>query len=225
MREKEILKNKTVLKGITLGSITILLFTILIGIFIITQKNERIRLYQSSPELSRAMNYHQISKEEKAVDETDGNVLFSAFFLRDITGDGYAEELEGTCKQIGDQDTLYMELNVQTEGYLKNGKIEIQGKNFYLQTNLVEDAQLKQNYIGNNIKTIELEDIANGTQKLITGIIRSGEIVFMETSVEFNESVAFSTKDNISFLNITPLHSIGSSGYGESSGSFLESNT
>ena len=70
---------------------------------------------------------------------------------------------------------MYMELNVQTEGYLKNAKIEINGENFYLQTALPKDDELKDSYVGNNIKTIEFNDLANGTQKLLTGIVRSGD--------------------------------------------------
>ena len=102
---------------------------------------------------------------EEAVEGTP-NVKFDAFFLRDLDGDGYAESIRGTSKQIGSEDTLYMELNVQTAGYLKDAKIEIDGKNFYLQTALPKDDELKDNYIGNNIKIIEFNDIANGTQKL-----------------------------------------------------------
>ena len=125
-------------------------------------------------ELARAMTYDQFVDGDEAVDGTD-NVKFSAFFLRDVNNDGYAEKIKGTCKQIGDEDTLYMEVNVQTEGILKNGKIEIDGKNFYLATTAPKDNELKDNYIGPNIKTLEFNDMANGTQKLITGIVRSGD--------------------------------------------------
>ena len=52
------------------------------------------------------------------------NIKFSSFFLRDLDSDGYAEKLKGTCKEIGKEDTLYMELNVQTAGYLKNAKVQ-----------------------------------------------------------------------------------------------------
>ena len=56
---------------------------------------------------------------------------------------------------------MYIELNVQTAGYLKDGKIEINGKNFYLQTALPKDSVLKNNYIGNNVKTLDLNTIDN----------------------------------------------------------------
>ena len=126
-----------------------------------------------NPEIARSMTYEEVKEGVEIVEEAP-NVKFDAFFLRDLDGDGYAESIRGTCKEIGKEDTLYMELNVETAGYLKNGKITINGENFYLQTSLPKDDELKDNYIGNNIKTIEFNDIANGTQKMITGIVRSG---------------------------------------------------
>ena len=107
-----------------------------------------------TPELAKAMTYDQVEEGDEVLDETV-NVQFDAFFLRDINNDGYAEGIRGTSKQIGEEDTLYMELNVRTAGYLKDAKIEINGKNFYLQTALPKDNELKNNYIGNNIKLIE----------------------------------------------------------------------
>ena len=127
-----------------------------------------------TPELAKALTYDRVEEGEEAVEGTD-NVKFDAFFLRDLNNDGYAEGVRGTSKQIGKEDTLYMELNVQTAGYLKDGKIEINGENFYLQTTLPADEELKDNYIGNNIKTIEFNQINNGTQKTLTGIVRSGD--------------------------------------------------
>ena len=127
-----------------------------------------------TPELAKAMTYDQVQEGNEAVEGTD-NVKFDAFFLRDINGDGYAEGIRGTSKQIGQEDTLYMELNVQTAGYLKDAKIEINGENFYLQTALPKDEELKDNYIGSNIQLIEFNQINNGTQKLLTGIVRSGD--------------------------------------------------
>ena len=129
-----------------------------------------------SPELAKAMTYDVIEDKdaEAAVDGTS-NVKFDAFFLRDVNGDGYAESIRGTSKEIGAEDTLYMELNVVSEGYLENATISINGENFYLQTTLPKDNELADNYIGNNIKEIKLNRLNNGTQKLLTGIVRSGD--------------------------------------------------
>ena len=171
------MKNKKNLVGAIAAIVLIIL--IIAGIYFDISKTKNA-ISISSPELARTMNYEQFEEGDELIDNTD-NVKFSAFFLRDLDGDGYAEKIKGTCRQIGEQDTLYMEINVQTEGYLKDAKIEIAGQNFYLQTTLPKDEQLKDNYIGNNIKTIEFNQLNNGTQKLLTGIVRSGDYSYTST--------------------------------------------
>ena len=79
------------------------------------------------PELARAMNYDRVQEGDSATDSE--YVEFDAFFLRDLDGDGYAEGVRGTCREIGKTDTLYMELNVVKDGYLRDGLITINGKN------------------------------------------------------------------------------------------------
>ncbi|MBQ9657908.1 MAG: hypothetical protein IJV31_03970, partial [Clostridia bacterium] len=80
----------------------------------------------------------------------------------------------GTCREVGKEDTLYMELKVLTNGYLKDGKITVNSDNMYLQTAIVKDNEVKNNYIAANTKTIELNQINNGTQKILQGTVRSG---------------------------------------------------
>ena len=70
-----------------------------------------------------------------------------------------------------------MEIKVLREGKLKNGKIEINGQNFYLMTVLPKDNELKNNYIGTNINQIEFNEMNNGTQKMLFGIVRSGDYI------------------------------------------------
>lgn len=168
----EEMKKHSKKKPAMIGLISII-GVILLVVSVITGQKQFIR-QSVNPELARAMTYEQFQEGSEKVDGTD-NVNFSAFFLRDINNDGNAEKMKGTAKEIGKDDTLYMELNVQTEGYLKNAKIEIDGKNFYFNTNLVKDEQLKDNYIGNNVKSIEFNEIANGTHRLLTGVVRSGD--------------------------------------------------
>lgn len=157
----------------------VLVVTILVAIFAVTsylvlRKNSvETAVFNQDSELLRAMNYEQFLDGDSNVEGTD-NVKFSAFFLRDLNGDGYAEKIKGTCKEVGTEDTLYMEVIVQTAGYLKDAKIQVDGKNFYFQTALPKDNQIKNNVIGNNVKQIEFNDIPNGTQKMITGVVRSG---------------------------------------------------
>ena len=154
--------------------ITALLAIVLIIAGIVIFKKSKVEMSVASSELAKAMTYVEVKEGEEAVEGTD-NVKFDAFFLRDLDGDGYAESIRGTCKEIGTEDTLYMELNVQTAGYLKDAKIAVNSDNFYLQTSLPKDQELKDNYIGNNIKEIEFNTLRNGTQKLITGIVCSGD--------------------------------------------------
>ena len=60
--------------------------------------------------------------------------------------------------------------------YLKDAKITLNAdNNFYFQTALPKDDELKDNYVGNNTKVIEFNTLNNGTQKMITGVVRSGD--------------------------------------------------
>ncbi len=131
----------------------------------------RTMLNSISPELAKAMTYDQVQDGEEIVDGTDDHVNFDAFFLRDLNSDGNAESIRGTSKRIGEEDTLYMEISVNTAGYVKDGKITVNGTNSYLQTALPKDDELKENYIG-TVKTIEFNNLNNGTQKLLTGSIK-----------------------------------------------------
>ena len=148
----------------------------IVGVYLSNKDNNKLSVI--SPEIARSMTYDQVQEGEENVEGTNEHVKFDAFFLRDLNGDGYAESIRGTCNEIGKEATLYMELNVLTEGYLENGKIAINGENIYLQTNLPKDDELAENYVGNNIKEIKLNQINNGTQKLITGIVRSGDYTY-----------------------------------------------
>lgn len=121
-------------------------------------------------ETLKAMTYTELSDQDKAVDNCE-YVEFSAFFARDLDGDGNANKLLGTCKNTSETDTLYLDLNVLTNGYLKNGKITISGSNFKYNMSMVKDDILKNNYISEDVKTIELNEIKAGTQKLIQGNI------------------------------------------------------
>ena len=178
--------------------ITICVITVILTAFIAGSnfwgRNTSITNQGLSQELLRARNYAKFEEGEENIVETEGNVKFSAFFLRDTDLDGKAEKIKGTCKELGTEDTMYMELIVQTGGKLTEGKIEVQGQNFYLQTALPKDKELKENYIGNNIKKLEFNEIQNGTQKLLTGIVRSGDY----TSTSQKTSAIGSNKNNYS---------------------------
>ena len=158
-------------KNMAIISISAVVALVLIVIAIMQFVQYRTRLNSISPELAKAMTYDQVQDGEEVVDGTDGHVNFDAFFLRDLNSDGNAESIRGTAKRIGEEDTLYMEISVNTGGYVKNGKITVNGTNSYLQTALPKDDELKDNYIG-TLKTIEFNNLNNGTQKLLTGSIK-----------------------------------------------------
>ena len=164
------------IKKLAIGTI-VALFAIAVALLaiLIANKSQKTkeRKIAAGPELARAMTYDQFQDGDEDIDGTD-YVKFGAFFLRDVNGDGYAEKIKGTCKQVGKEDTLYMELNVLTNGYLENGVITINNNNFYLQTAIPKDSEIKDNVISNNTKQISLNQINNGTQKLLTGIVRAG---------------------------------------------------
>ena len=139
-------------------------------LFTYVTKKVKNRTANLDSELLRSKNYAQVTDEQSKVENTDF-VKFSAFFTRDINGDGNAEKLLGTCKRVIGKDQLYMDLNVLTNGYLKDGKITIKGTNFKYSMSMVKDSVLKNNYISDDVKVIELNNVNAGTQKLIIGNI------------------------------------------------------
>ena len=97
----------------------------------------RQTLIATNPELAKAMTYGELTdKDEETQSE---HVRFGVYFARDLNGDGYAEKVKGTCKEVEGEDTLYMTLNVLENGYLKDAKIEIEANNMYFKTALVDD--------------------------------------------------------------------------------------
>ena len=160
-------RERKVKKKNLLIAIAIVVMLIAVTIATILTYNKKTQISQSvDAELLRAMTYEQFEEDSENVESTD-NVKFSAFFLRDLNGDGFAEKIKGTCKETGSEDTLYLELNVLTEGYLKDGKITIDGKNFVYNTAILKDEVVSKNYIGitNEIKLNS--EILCGTHKLI----------------------------------------------------------
>ena len=155
--------------------IVIILAIIAVATTLIYNNVRQAQLLANNPEIAKSMTYDQVQEGDEIVDKTNGYVEFDVFFLRDLNGDGNAESIRGTSREIGQDDTLYMELNVLTNGSLEDGVITINSDNFYLQTSIVKDNEVKNNYINSNTKRIELNTIRTGTQKLITGVVRSGD--------------------------------------------------
>ncbi len=148
-----------------------LIALMIVSLFLVFIAQDPNKIAINKAEIARSMTYNQVQPGEEVSNVE--YVHFDAFFLRDLDGDGYTEKLRGTCREIGETDNIYMELNVLTKGYLKDGVITINGNNFSLSTAIVKDAQIKNNYIGNDITRIELNQINNGTQKLLIGKVNS----------------------------------------------------
>ena len=165
--------------GVKLSAKSSLILTVLItlalaitGIVILVRANTDVKVIMAKQELSRAMEYEQVQDGDERTNNECVN--FDAFFLKDLDKDGFAEKIRGTCKAIGEADTLYFSLNVMTDGMLKNGRIQILGENMYFQTALIDDETIKGNYVSPNTSIISLKDVSVGTQKLIFGSVRSG---------------------------------------------------
>ena len=167
--KEEITKKKLLIAS----GLAIALVAIIIAIAIVSSKGEGTKKKNFTPdsELARAMTYDQVANGDE--DTNSDFVKFDAFFLRDLNQDGIAEGVRGTCKEIGNKDTIYMELKVLSNGYLKDAQITVDNQNFFLETKLPKDDQIKENIIGDNINKIDFNQISNGTQKTITGMIKS----------------------------------------------------
>ena len=182
-------------KGLIVAAITIALMIFALVAEIMLSKTEN--KYMTGAEFEKMkISQYPVFIDLPEVDQTP-NVKFGIFFERTIDGgkdfakksdgdldiirdDGRLEDdsglqrITGTANEIGSQDILYMALSVEDGGQLKNAKIQINGKNFYLATSLPQDDELKSNYISDNTKLIEFNDLQGGTYKTVAGYVRSG---------------------------------------------------
>lgn len=158
----------------------ITLTILLIGIFFISAILINIGLKKDSKILNaqtlKSMTYNEVTDEK--VNSTDGNVCdfveFSTFFTQDLNNDGNAEKVDGACREVSDSAQLYFRLSVLSKGYLKDGKININGQNFRLDTAIVADDVIFKNYIDSDTKEINfVPKVENGTQKLIEAKVKS----------------------------------------------------
>ena len=158
----------------------ITLTILLIGIIFISAILINIELKKDSKILNaqtlKSMTYNEVTDEK--VNSTDGNVCdfveFSTFFTQDLNNDGNAEKVDGACREVSDSAQLYFRLSVLSKGYLKDGKININGQNFRLDTAIVADDVISKNYIDSDTKEINfVPKVENGTQKLIEAKVKS----------------------------------------------------
>ena len=184
---KKITLNKVQKVSLSIVSSLVLIAFILTLVFFIGKNKSKSLIKDNmvlDPELARAMTYGQFHDGDDAVYEVDengdttenivDNVKFSAFFLKDLDGDGYAEKLNGMCSKITNtSNELYMDFSVNTNGYLKDGKITITSPNFKYSTNLVNDEIIGKATIGETNNILLNEKINAGSQKLIIGKVEA----------------------------------------------------
>ena len=158
-------------KVFTLIALIVLFITaVMANIAINNKTNQTKSMATLTPEDRRSMSYGLVTDKDSKIEGNDF-VRFNAYFLADLDNDGYAEKYDGTCRNIKEKSMLYMDVNVLTEGKLTNGVITINGQNFNLGMSMIADEVLKNNYISDNVRNIELKDVNAGTQKLILGKI------------------------------------------------------
>ncbi len=144
------------------------LFTTCMTFLFVDNKTSKQVATVTDPEMRMELTYNQLDENSAKIDNCEF-VQFSAYFLRDLNGDGYAEKLDGACNHIGMKDTLYVELDILAQGYLENGKITLSNGNYTWTTSVVEDSVIKGNYIGKTSEITLQDKVMNGTQKIIWG--------------------------------------------------------
>ena len=190
---------------VTLSMIAVLAIVTMVMTAIYHAQKVQIRenLIAINPELARAMTYGEVTEEDEKTQSE--NVRFSVYFARDLNGDGYAEKVKGTCKEVEGEDTLYMSLNIIGDGYLKDAKIEIEADNMYFKTALVDDEVVNGNYISENTTSINLKEVQAGTQKLIFGQVRTGDYRYNSTK---RDAIGKDTKkySGVNKIKLTGTH-------------------
>ena len=119
------------------------------------------------------------------------NVKFMAYFLRD------GKKVDGTSNRVGYSDTIYFDLKM-TEGTLENAKIEIGSQNFYLETNLMSDSVISQNYVSKNTKEIAFNNLSGNIEKTFDASVKSGDYEFTTSITDaIGNDVSNYSKENI----------------------------
>jgi len=136
------------------------------GVITNIRKAEELAKYASEDRENDA--YVLTNDDIEAIPE---KLEFSAFFT-ESQDNPYARRIKKKTIEIGSKEgkELYFELNVKGNGYLENGEIRIETKNFDWQASIMGDNIVDGRYVG-NIKSIKLKnEVASGNQKLFDGI-------------------------------------------------------
>ena len=158
--------------------IACIFLVILVSIGVILAKSRVKTEVIPKEELAKLLSYGQITDENEEYADENNRVIFSAFFPKDIDTDGYAEKVLGTCSNQNVAPTMYINIGVKSQGYLKDGLITLKAKdgnvkNYAFKMSMLEDEILNpsypQEYISNDVRKINLKTINAGMQEMITG--------------------------------------------------------
>ncbi len=161
----------------------LILATIVMSIIVILQKTtsfESNNLSMKSSQDMVSVTYKEVTDDSVKEINNETGVLgdvcefveFNAFFTQDLNNDGVAERVNGACRNINDTAELYFRFTVLSKGYLKDGKIKVNGENFKLDTAIPMDSVIPKTYMEADTKQIDLADtVPNGTQKLLVSKI------------------------------------------------------
>lgn len=111
--------------------------------------------------------YDLVQPGDENLPETP-NVQFDAYFLNDSvkTRGALLGPIKGPHIVTIPQKSLYIELRVIGEGYLKDGSIKLSKTNSVTDATLITDEVITGAYIG-NFDTINLKNVSNGITKVI----------------------------------------------------------
>lgn len=165
------------------GIVFIAIMVALVAIVVtVTNYKQKINTANLDPETSRAMRYEEVTDDRAYYVDESGEltepcdyVKFSAFFPKDIDGDGQVNKLLGSCNHLKKTAQMMIELKIDQEGTLKNGVISFNGTNSKLKMSELKGAVLKDNCVfeGATSKNIVLNDIDAGTYIDISGYLDS----------------------------------------------------
>ena len=205
-------------KKILIGVVAFILAVVTAATFIVKINSKTATLDAA---LRRAQNYEQLTDNKTYYLDNEGEITtneceyvkFEAYYANDLDNDGYAEKMLGSCKEIGSSDTMYLNIAVEQEGSLKNGKITFSGNNTAYSMKALKDSLLKENYVFSNVKSrdIEFNRIDAGMSKLVTAISSASitnaesysgtnKIIFTGTYVD-SDSNEHEIKREIEFTN------------------------
>ena len=137
-----------------------LVFLIIAGLFGVNNR------FLMNSGISSNMKFNQITEDD--YETQSDNVKFAAYFMSG------GQKLDGTQNRIGYSDTMYFDLSL-TGGRLEDAKIEIDSQNYYLETNLMSDSIISNDYVSKNTKEILLNNISGNVSKVIEGSVKCGD--------------------------------------------------